>query len=483
MVSPGAAARASSSTPSYAPTPHNTAFIAPGWLAALRAVFDALDMHGRGEAEVKDLLLALRQDRRVGEFLHLPMRVRQEDAARTTLQHIFDVVDENHDGRITWAEFEHYFSTHAWNAGTESFVEAKQGLGAVSAGTAGTVRTAGVNIAGCNSSPLVAGAQNIDTGSPLVGTLADIDTTQAGSMIPAPLLVPSPPPDMTKRTAADRSSSERLTVHALRTATPASPDSAAHWAASHTVDLQHHFDDEIIFQRLNTALSASAIAVSSIGGRLQSTKEPGTPGNMSATGSSTASPPPYSLVAAARVGSPPRTLLALLGDVPERAQQRDPLGMLPLHHVIRRKRPSVDVVKGLLEAFPGAAGEKDVDGLLPLHHAVRRNFPSVDLVSALLEAFPAAARTPDKLGLLPLSCAAENPTVALDVLAMLLQANPAAQMLARKKQTQVQASTSGEMVISSSSKVQQRRAALPTHIGDSEDDNHHHHAVERSITL
>jgi Ca2+-binding EF-hand superfamily protein len=87
---------------------------------AVRNIFNKLDRHQSGEVNVRDLLVALRQDSVVANFLHLPMQIKQEDPSRTTMQHIFNVVDVNHDGLITWSEFSDYFDTNTYDLGSSS---------------------------------------------------------------------------------------------------------------------------------------------------------------------------------------------------------------------------------------------------------------------------------------------------------------------------------------------------------------------------
>ncbi len=100
--------------------PHKS-FVPGERRAALRGIFEEVDAHRHQQVDVKDLLLALRRSAKVATFLHMPMRIRQEDPSRTTLQKIFDVIDANHDGRIAWTEFEAYFFSHSWDPESGEF--------------------------------------------------------------------------------------------------------------------------------------------------------------------------------------------------------------------------------------------------------------------------------------------------------------------------------------------------------------------------
>ena len=98
-------------------------FVDTKQVTAIRQIFNTLDRHQQNQVNVRDLILALRRDASIAKFLHLPMKITQEDPSRTTMQHIFNVIDSNHDHVISWHEFETYFFTHTYDVKANHFVE------------------------------------------------------------------------------------------------------------------------------------------------------------------------------------------------------------------------------------------------------------------------------------------------------------------------------------------------------------------------
>jgi hypothetical protein len=87
----------------------------------VRKIFDAMDRSHHGEVNVRDLIVTLRRDTKISEFLHVSQDIRQEGSART-LQKIFNEVDADHNHTISWSEFESYFSSHTFDEDTKTFV-------------------------------------------------------------------------------------------------------------------------------------------------------------------------------------------------------------------------------------------------------------------------------------------------------------------------------------------------------------------------
>ena len=80
-------------------------------LRQLRAVFDTIDRNGDGSIDVRELLLCLRKNPDVAEFMNLPMHVQQEGGTRETFEQKFQAIDKDGSRDVTWAEFQAYFSS------------------------------------------------------------------------------------------------------------------------------------------------------------------------------------------------------------------------------------------------------------------------------------------------------------------------------------------------------------------------------------
>jgi len=77
------------------------------------------------EVNVRDLIITLRRDPIISEYLHIEPHITQEGSGRT-LQKIFDAIDTDNSSSITWNEFEHYFNTHTFDQTKQSFIPAIQ---------------------------------------------------------------------------------------------------------------------------------------------------------------------------------------------------------------------------------------------------------------------------------------------------------------------------------------------------------------------
>jgi len=97
---------------------------------------------------------------------------------------------------------------------------------------------------------------------------------------------------------------------------------------------------------------------------------------------------------------------------------------LPLHAVACSVKPSIKVLRSLLNAYPEACKMIDRDGALPLHYACFKN-QSKKFIEMLLEHYPRAARVKNTAGYLPLhlSCFRGAPLAEIKVL---LRYNPKA---------------------------------------------------------
>eukprot|EP01063_Lacrimia_lanifica_P037590 TRINITY_DN7760_c0_g1_i1.p1 TRINITY_DN7760_c0_g1~~TRINITY_DN7760_c0_g1_i1.p1 ORF type:complete len:903 (+),score=121.36 TRINITY_DN7760_c0_g1_i1:41-2749(+) len=81
----------------------------------LRAIFDRLDVRGRGEVSKAQIVKALRADSEVRALLQLPAAIRQASPAHTDFEMLFQTIDADNDNKITWSEFrDAYFAcTHS----------------------------------------------------------------------------------------------------------------------------------------------------------------------------------------------------------------------------------------------------------------------------------------------------------------------------------------------------------------------------------
>ena len=77
----------------------------------MREVFDTIDRDHDGAINVRELLLALRKNPDVSEFLHLPMHVHQEGGTRETFEEMFQAIDKDGSRDVTWSEFQAYFAS------------------------------------------------------------------------------------------------------------------------------------------------------------------------------------------------------------------------------------------------------------------------------------------------------------------------------------------------------------------------------------
>ena len=73
---------------------------------------------------MRDLIVTLRRDPTISEYLHLGQKIRQESTGRT-LQKIFNDIDSDHNHTISWNEFESYFLTHEFDEASKCFVPKK----------------------------------------------------------------------------------------------------------------------------------------------------------------------------------------------------------------------------------------------------------------------------------------------------------------------------------------------------------------------
>ena len=89
-----------------------------------RKIFDRMDRNHLEEVNVRDLIVTLRRDPTISEYLHLGQKIRQESTGRT-LQKIFNDIDSDHNHTISWNEFESYFLTHEFDEVSKCFVPKK----------------------------------------------------------------------------------------------------------------------------------------------------------------------------------------------------------------------------------------------------------------------------------------------------------------------------------------------------------------------
>jgi hypothetical protein len=101
--------------------------------------------------------------------------------------------------------------------------------------------------------------------------------------------------------------------------------------------------------------------------------------------------------------SAPEVVKFLYQQWPDALQEKDELGMLPMHRAAAWS-PSLDVVRFLYEKFPDALQKMNVDGELPLHLAARSN-SSGDVVEFIAEAWREALQTTNRKGELPIDLA------------------------------------------------------------------------------
>lgn len=87
-------------------------------------------------------------------------------------------------------------------------------------------------------------------------------------------------------------------------------------------------------------------------------------------------------------------------------------------HTAFKRDPPAHVIKNLLLAFPDASREKDPNGMLPLHHAAMQLKTSTDGFKVLLKAYPSAVSVQDDHGRLPvhLACQHGAPQRIIDML-------------------------------------------------------------------
>jgi hypothetical protein len=93
-------------------------------LLQCRKIFDRMDRNHLKEVNVRDLIVTLRRDPTISEYLHLGQKIRQESTGRT-LQKIFNDIDSDHNHTISWNEFESYFLTHEFDEASKCFVPKK----------------------------------------------------------------------------------------------------------------------------------------------------------------------------------------------------------------------------------------------------------------------------------------------------------------------------------------------------------------------
>jgi len=90
----------------------------------------------------------------------------------------------------------------------------------------------------------------------------------------------------------------------------------------------------------------------------------------------------------------------LVDKFPKAVEDLDNKGASPLHHVVARKKASLQKVKLLVEVWPKALKILDEDGFFPLHKAVLEGAP-MDVISYLAEECPEILLTKDKEGNVP----------------------------------------------------------------------------------
>jgi chromosome segregation ATPase len=74
-------------------------------MAVLQRVFDRVDLNHRGRVSFKELSFAVKRDHDVADILHLPMNFRSSDGSRQTIFHILDEMESAGQDFVTWDEF------------------------------------------------------------------------------------------------------------------------------------------------------------------------------------------------------------------------------------------------------------------------------------------------------------------------------------------------------------------------------------------
>jgi hypothetical protein len=103
-------------------------------------------------------------------------------------------------------------------------------------------------------------------------------------------------------------------------------------------------------------------------------------------------------------------------------------GFRPLHMVVAKTKPSVEMVRFFVAQDPGCVQDADADGSLPLHVALYKKGGTVDLelVRVLVEARPLTLLTADAAGSLPLHVALQQQGVDLEFVKYLVEQQPRA---------------------------------------------------------